>query len=119
MSLPFLIGLRLFIRYLQIAATYHWKCGQAKKENELPVKEMCSANILCTQMLSAEWRQIGQKLACYQLLLRMTHPRVIKLRVDVHKLLKHNEQLEREKANSAVKDLCSEHSVYKPAAQRN
>lgn len=23
---------------------------------------MCNANILCTQMLSAEWRQIGQKL---------------------------------------------------------
>lgn len=66
--------------------------------------------------VEANWTKTA---ACYQLLLRMTHPRVIKLRVDVHKLLKHNEQLEREKANSAVKDLCSEHSVYKPAAQRN
>lgn len=62
MSLPFLTGLRFSIRYLQAAATYQWKCGQAKNENELPVKEMCNANILCTQMLSAEWRQIGQKL---------------------------------------------------------
>lgn len=61
-SLPFLIGLRISIRYLQAAATYQWKCGQAKKENKMSVKEMCTANILHTQMLSAEWRQIGQKL---------------------------------------------------------
>lgn len=57
-----MIGLRLSIGYLQVAATYQWECGQAKKENELPVKEMCSANIAHTGMLSAEWRQIGQKL---------------------------------------------------------
>ena len=60
MSLPFSFGLQLYIRYLQFAATqtlpkistsysiYQWKYGQAKKENELPFNELCSANISCT-----------------------------------------------------------------------
>lgn len=52
-----------------------------KKENELPVKEIWSANILCTQMLSAEWRQIGQKLQHISAAAKADTPSGIKLHV--------------------------------------
>lgn len=116
MSLPF-FGLRLSIRYLQVTATYQLKCGQAKKENGLPVKEMCRANIVRTQMLSGEWRQIGQKLQRVSVAAKDDTPLGYKVKGTRSQSSSTESNLK--KANSAVKDPCSEHSVYKLAAQRN